>query len=148
MLVAEVDTRPWCAGVWLVWSRGGYRCRPHREVCVAQVFSAVCRVGVEIAYRFRGEEVWRVRSNRREPLRLSRMAAGRVSLWPGEKVQVACPFCGRWRLLERSMLRPHRADDGRRRCPGSGQRVLVDESPAEWMVRFDLAQRRTLRDRR
>lgn len=78
--------------------------------------------------------------NRRPPLRTSRMVPSRVSLHPGERPQVACPLCGRWRLLERGMLRPHRADDGHTRCPGSGQRITIDEKPEHWLARLRLAQ--------
>lgn len=77
-----------------------------------------------------------MRHNRRPPLRTSQLRANRVSLRPGERTQVACPFCDRWRLLERGMLRPHRGDDGRSRCPGSGQRIVVDESPDTWRRRL------------
>ncbi|QSB14585.1 hypothetical protein JQS43_24445 [Natronosporangium hydrolyticum] len=82
-----------------------------------------------------------MRHNRRPPLRTSRMVPSRVSLRRGEPVQVACAVCGRWRLLERGMLRPHRADDGRTRCPGSGQRITVDEQPEQWLARLRLAER-------
>lgn len=77
-----------------------------------------------------------MRQNGRPPLRTSKMLSNRVSLHRGERAQVACPVCLRWRVLERGMLRPHRADDGRSRCPGSGQRVVVDESPEVWLRRL------------
>lgn len=81
-----------------------------------------------------------MRHNRRPPLRTSGIAPNRVSLYRGERPQVACPLCGRWRLLERGMLRPHRADDGRARCPGSGQRIVIDEAPEQWLARLRLAR--------
>jgi DNA-directed RNA polymerase subunit RPC12/RpoP len=62
------------------------------------------------------------------------MFPNRFCLYKGERPQVACPYCDRWRLLERRMLRPHRTDDGKTRCPGSGQRIVIDEKPAEWLV--------------
>jgi hypothetical protein len=34
------------------------------------------------------------------------------------------------------MLWPHRADDGKTRCPGSGQRVVIDLTFEEWEARL------------
>jgi hypothetical protein len=53
----------------------------------------------------------------------------------------ACPVCGRLRAVRRSMLAPHRAGDGRRRCPGSGQRFQLDLTPVQWLARLDAATR-------
>jgi hypothetical protein len=39
------------------------------------------------------------------------------------------------------MLPAHRAGDGVRRCPGSGQRVLIDLSFPQWRARLDVAVR-------
>lgn len=77
-----------------------------------------------------------MRSNGREPLRTSQLAPNRVSLHTGERPQVACPICGSWRWLKRGMLRPHRADDGITRCPGSAQPIVVDETPRQWRTRL------------
>lgn len=54
----------------------------------------------------------------------------------GHKPQAVCPDCDRWGFLTRGMLHPHRADDGVTRCPGSGQRFWVDESPERWRQRL------------
>jgi hypothetical protein len=39
------------------------------------------------------------------------------------------------------MLPAHRAADGVTRCGGSGQRVVIDTTPAEWQARLDAAVR-------
>lgn len=81
-----------------------------------------------------------MRHNRRPPLATRKIAPNRVSLYPGEWPQVACPWCDRWRLLERGMLRPHRRGDGQARCPGSGQRIKIDETVGQWLVRLGKAK--------
>ena len=72
---------------------------------------------------------------------VSTLPPDRVNLRPGEVLAVACPVCGRWRRVKRHMLWPHRAHDGVTRCPGSGQRVVVDLTPGEWLVRLEAARR-------
>ncbi len=54
---------------------------------------------------------------------------------------MACSICGKWRCVKRNMLWPHRAHDGKTRCPGSGQRVRIDLSPGEWLARLEAARR-------
>lgn len=73
--------------------------------------------------------------NRRAPIPTSQIDPHRVSLRRGERYQVACPWCDRWRFLLRGMLEPHRRGDGTARCPGSGQRIILDETEAQWRDR-------------
>ncbi len=80
-----------------------------------------------------------MRHNRRRPIRTSTMAPNQVSLRKDSAPVVRCPICGAWRLVERSMVRAHRASDGRTRCPGSGQRLIIDETPEELAGRLWLA---------
>ncbi|GLZ14171.1 hypothetical protein Acsp04_44060 [Actinomadura sp. NBRC 104425] len=67
---------------------------------------------------------------------------------------VECPDCGKWRSMKRGMITAHRGPHvpgaeawpaefrpSPPRCPGSGQRVRVDESYAEWRARLDAAVR-------
>lgn len=82
--------------------------------------------------------------NRRAPIPTSSVDPFRVSLRSGERYQVACPWCDRWRLLLRGMLEPHRRGDGVSRCPGSGQRIVLDESEMQWRSR----QRRVAAERK
>ena len=42
---------------------------------------------------------------------------------------------------DRGMLPAHRAADGMARCPGSGQRVVIDLTPPQWQARLDAAVR-------
>lgn len=81
-----------------------------------------------------------MRHNGRPVMFTADMLPNRVSLHPGEPPAVACPVCDRWRQLERGMLRPHNTTIGAR-CPGSGQRVRVNETPETWKYRYDLARR-------
>lgn len=81
--------------------------------------------------------------NRRAPIPTSSIDPFKVSLRRGERYQVACPWCDRWRLLLRGMLEPHRRADGVSRCPGSGQRIVLDETETQWRAR----QRRTAAER-
>jgi hypothetical protein len=82
-----------------------------------------------------------VRSNHRPAVALSELPPDRVNLRPGETLAVACPVCGRWRRVKRHMLWPHRANDGVTRCPGSGQKVLVDLTPGQWLASLEAARR-------
>ena len=75
--------------------------------------------------------------NGRAVMLASMMRPDQVNLRPGEVRSVVCPDCGRVRRLVRGMVCAHnderRADQGLwARCPGSGQRVRVDLSPAQW----------------
>lgn len=78
-----------------------------------------------------------MRHNGRPVVRTSRLEAHRVSLPRGQKRQVVCPDCDCWGFLVRGMLQAHRAADGSSRCPGSGQRFWVDESPERWRARLE-----------
>lgn len=82
-----------------------------------------------------------MRHNGRAPVMASRLPPDQVNLRPGELLTVACPFCGRWRRVKRHMLWPHRAHDGATRCPGSGQRMVIDLASQEWMRRLEVARR-------
>ena len=82
-----------------------------------------------------------MRSNRRPAVAVSELPADQVNLRPGEPMAMACPICGKWRRVKRHMLWPHRAHDGVTRCPGSGQRVVIDLTPGEWRARLESARR-------
>ncbi|MGK5553979.1 hypothetical protein ACSNOI_20400 [Actinomadura kijaniata] len=69
---------------------------------------------------------------------------------------VACPDCGAWKSVKRGMITAHRgpAIPGAEawpaefrppspRCPGSGQRVRIDESFDQWSARLRDAVRET-----
>jgi hypothetical protein len=62
-------------------------------------------------------------------------------LSPASRPVLACPDCGTWRVPRRGMLPAHRASDMVTRCPGSGQRVTIDLTPAQWQARLDAAAR-------
>ena len=81
-----------------------------------------------------------MRHNGRPVMLASDFTPNMISLYPGEPPTAACPDCRRWRGLHRGMLAPHRADDGVTRCPGSGQRVRIDLTPAEWRTRLREAE--------
>jgi len=82
-----------------------------------------------------------MRHNGRPAVAVSTLPPNQVNLRPGELVTVACPICGRSRRVKRRMLWPHRASDGVTRCPGSGQRVVIDLTPGEWLARLEAARR-------
>jgi hypothetical protein len=82
-----------------------------------------------------------MRHNRRPVLVASHLHPNSLSLHAGERPSAACPECGRWRCLRRGMLAPHRSDDGVSRCPGSGQRFVVDLTSAQWLVQLKVAIR-------
>jgi len=88
-----------------------------------------------------------MRHNGRPAVLVSTLPPDQVNLRPGEPVAVACPICGKWRHVRRHMLWPHRAHDGKTRCPGSGQRVRLDLTPAQWLVRLETARRSLRRTR-
>jgi hypothetical protein len=61
---------------------------------------------------------------------------------PGlDRPALACPCCGAWRAPRRGMLPAHRAADGISRCAGSGQKVAVDLTAAEWRARLEAGAR-------
>jgi hypothetical protein len=82
-----------------------------------------------------------VKHSPRPPILTSALNAELVDLTPGETPQVACPLCGRWRDVERKMLMPHfpnlyaRQRD-QKRCPGSAQRIVFDETSEQWQRRL------------
>lgn len=82
-----------------------------------------------------------MRHNGRPVILASSFTPNMLSLYPGEPPTVTCPDCRRWRCLHRGMLAPHRAGDGDTRCPGSGQRIRIDLTPAEWQTRLREAER-------
>jgi hypothetical protein len=82
-----------------------------------------------------------VRDNGRPVLVASSLTPNMLSLQRGERPMVACPECGRWRVLHRGMLAPHRAGDGVSRCPGSAWRVDLDLTCGEWLARLGTACR-------
>lgn len=82
-----------------------------------------------------------MRPNGRPMLAASELAPNLLMLSPGCRPVLACPDCGTWRVPQRGMLPAHRAADGVARCAGSGQRVTIDLTPAEWQARLDAAVR-------
>jgi hypothetical protein len=82
-----------------------------------------------------------MRPNGRPVLAVSELAPNLLMLCPGARPVLACPDCGTWRVPSRGMLPAHRAADGITRCPGSGQRVRIDLTAAEWRARLDAAVR-------
>ena len=96
-----------------------------------------------------------MRHNGNPSISVSALPPGRVDLRPGLPPTAACPVCGRWRVLRKrrepepvrleagavGLLTPHRGGDGCDRCPGSGQRIVIDLTPLQWAVRLDAAIR-------
>jgi hypothetical protein len=82
-----------------------------------------------------------VRHNGRPPLAASTLTPNLLMLSPGSRPVLTCPDCGTWRVPIRGMLPAHRAADGVTRCGGSGQRVVIDLTPAQWRARLDVAVR-------
>ena len=80
-----------------------------------------------------------MRPNGRPPLAVSTLPPNLLMFLP--RPALACPDCGSWRVPARGMLPAHRAADGVARCSGSGQRVVIDVTPAEWRARLDAAVR-------
>ncbi len=83
-----------------------------------------------------------MRPNRRPPLRMSRMFPNHIRMDEGWPTKVGCPTCGFMQnLASRTysgyrLLATHRAADGRFRCPCSGWRIDVDETPEQWRRRL------------
>ena len=88
-----------------------------------------------------------MRHNGRPAVPVSTLPPDQVNLRLGEPVAVACPICGKWRHVKRHMLWPHRAHDGRTRCPGSGQRIRLDLTPTQWLAQLETARRSLRRSR-
>ncbi|MFM9499897.1 hypothetical protein ACKI1Q_40745 [Streptomyces galilaeus] len=90
-------------------------------------------------------------TNRREALRLSRMAPEDFNVRPGETKSIACPDCCTWRRIMGDTvlkIREHcisdKVADGEKyaSCPGSDQLVVIDIDVRRWQARQD----RLLRD--
>ena len=77
-----------------------------------------------------------MRHNSRPPILASILPPNQLAMHPGEAIQYVCRDCGRWTLLRRSIALAHRAADGIKRCPGSGQRLTCDLTPTEWAARL------------
>jgi hypothetical protein len=82
-----------------------------------------------------------MRPNGRPPVAASTLPPNALLLAPGSRPVVTCPDCGTWRMLKRGMVPAHRSADEVARCPGSGQRLVMDLSVAEWRARLDAAAR-------
>ncbi len=83
-----------------------------------------------------------MRDNQRPVLAVSALPPATVSLPAGDRPMILCPDgCGRWPSVRRGLLWPHRAADGHTRCPGSGQRIRTDLTPAEHAARLASAER-------
>ena len=84
-----------------------------------------------------------MRHNGRPPILASELTPNLLMFCTG-LAAVACPDCGTWRVPRRGMLPAHRGGRGNEadlRCPGSGQRVRIDLSSAEWAARLRSAAR-------
>ena len=82
-----------------------------------------------------------MRHNNRPPILTSEIFPNLLMLAPNVRPVMSCPDCGTWRVPRRGMLPAHRAADGVARCPGSGQRVVIDLTPPQWQARLDAAVR-------
>jgi hypothetical protein len=82
-----------------------------------------------------------MRPNGRPPVAASTLPPNALLLAPGSRPVVTCPDCGTWRMLRRGMVPAHRAAGEVSRCPGSGQRLIMDLTVAEWRARLDAAAR-------
>jgi hypothetical protein len=82
-----------------------------------------------------------MRHTGRPVLVASELPPNLLMLYPGARPVLACPGCGTWRVPRRGMLPAHRAEDDVRRCPGSGQRVRINLTPAQWLAGLQVAAR-------
>jgi hypothetical protein len=77
-----------------------------------------------------------VRPSSRPALLASAIKPQNLNLRDGERKLIVCPDCHTWRALRRNMIWPHHPDlgqDGRpARCPGSGQRIIMDITVEQW----------------
>lgn len=89
-----------------------------------------------------------MRHSKRPPIAVSRIRPNAVTNHSGEKRTAVCPDCDTWRVVERSMIRPHRTPEGRARCPGSGQRLHFDVTPEKWQAGLYEAQQAARRPAR
>lgn len=92
-----------------------------------------------------------MRDNGRAPLLASEIRPDLINLRNGEQRTIVCGDCGRWRAIRRSMVMPHRitmdsskpkkndpwGEERVPRCLGSGQRIVLDITPAQWQARYD-----------
>ncbi|MEW2353047.1 hypothetical protein [Spirillospora sp. NPDC029432] len=102
-----------------------------------------------------------MRHNGRPPILASSVAPNLLSMSEHGCTLIACPSCGVWKSIKRGMVTAHRApyEPGaeawpaefrppRQRCAGSGQRVRLDLSVAEWEARLADASRQAGQRRR
>ncbi len=85
-----------------------------------------------------------MRHNGRPPILACELTPNLLMFCTGGLPAVACPDCGTWRVPRRGMLPAHRGGRGSEaglRCPGSGQRVRLDLTSAEWAARLRTAAR-------
>lgn len=82
-----------------------------------------------------------MKHNDRPPLAASTLRPNLLMLFRGSLPVVICPDCGTWRVLRRGMISAHRTDDEISRCPGSGQRLIIDLTYLDWQARLDAAVR-------
>ncbi|GAA0968933.1 hypothetical protein [Actinocorallia libanotica] len=73
-----------------------------------------------------------MRHNGRPIILASRLNPADLDLREGWRPLVVCTDCHTWRVIKRSMVVPHRAEDGKSRCPGSAQRIRVDITVEDW----------------
>ena len=138
--------QPVCLGRRFTRSPGwaaATQCHRFCSACAARL-SRPSLMGVAGGERKRGhqlKESKRMRPNGRPMLAASELAPNLLMLSPGYRPVLACPDCETWRVPQRGMLPAHRAADGVTRCAGSGQRVTIDLTPAEWQRRLDAAVR-------
>jgi len=88
-----------------------------------------------------------VKHNGQPVVAVSELTPNLAMLYPGERPVVACPSCGTWRVPRRGMLPAHRYADEATRCAGSGQRIDIDLTPAQWRETLRLAIREAARRR-
>lgn len=75
-----------------------------------------------------------MRHNGQPHLVASEMPVWKLDFTPNETPRAVCPACGGMLPLTRSMIAPHGT------CPGSGQRIWRDLTPAEWARRYQEAE--------
>lgn len=87
-----------------------------------------------------------MRNNGRPVLLVSSLAPQLVDLDPSKPPSMVCQDCRRWQLI-RSPMHVHKPN-GRKACPGSGQRVHIDVTPEEWWADLQEAVDKTALRRR
>ncbi len=76
-----------------------------------------------------------MRHNGRPVILASRLNPADLDLREGWRPLVVCQDCHTWRVVKRSMVTPHRAQDGRSRCLGSAQRIRIDVEFEDWRLK-------------